>query len=80
VSKVGAMEVRKRLGALLDRVENGEEIVITRRGKDVARLMPVARAFDRGRAANAARELMEVSRGLSLDELRIRGLINEGRR
>jgi antitoxin (DNA-binding transcriptional repressor) of toxin-antitoxin stability system len=35
--KVGAFEAKNRLGALLDRVENGEEIVITRRGKPVAK-------------------------------------------
>ena len=31
--EVGAFEAKNRLGALLDRVERGEEIVITRRGK-----------------------------------------------
>ncbi|MCB1497924.1 MAG: type II toxin-antitoxin system Phd/YefM family antitoxin [Bauldia sp.] len=40
---VGAFEAKTKLSELLDRVENGEEIVITRRGKPVARLtMPAA--------------------------------------
>jgi antitoxin (DNA-binding transcriptional repressor) of toxin-antitoxin stability system len=30
--EVGAFEVKTRLGALLDRVERGEEIVISRHG------------------------------------------------
>ena len=36
--EVGAFEAKNRLGALLDQVERGEEIVITRRGKPVAKL------------------------------------------
>ena len=33
-------EAKNTLGTLLDRVEQGEEIVITRHGKAVARLVP----------------------------------------
>jgi len=33
VNEVGAFEAKNTLGALLDRVERGEEIVITRYGK-----------------------------------------------
>jgi prevent-host-death family protein len=38
--EIGAFEAKNTLGALLDRVEQGEEIVITRHGKAVARLVP----------------------------------------
>jgi prevent-host-death family protein len=38
--EVGAFEAKNTLGSLLDRVENGEEIVITRHGRRVARLVP----------------------------------------
>jgi prevent-host-death family protein len=38
--EVGAFEAKNRLGHLLDRVESGEEVVITRHGKAVARLVP----------------------------------------
>jgi prevent-host-death family protein len=78
--KVGAFEAKNTLGALLDRVENGEEVVVTRRGKDVARLVPAASGIDRARAEHAARGLVEVSRGLSLGGISIKELINEGRR
>jgi prevent-host-death family protein len=37
---VGAYEAKNGLGALLDRVEQGETFVITRHGRPVARLMP----------------------------------------
>jgi prevent-host-death family protein len=39
---VGAFEAKNTLGSLLDRVEAGEEIVITRHGRAVARLVPNA--------------------------------------
>ena len=52
---VGAFEAKNTLGALLDRVERGEEIVITRHGKPVARLAPCVTPIDReiGKAALA---------------------------
>jgi prevent-host-death family protein len=78
--KVGASEARSKLGSLLDRVENGEEIVIARRGKDVARLIPAVPPFDPTRADKAARELMDVSRGLSLGGVTVRQLVDQGRR
>lgn len=78
--KVGAFEAKNTLGSLLDSVEKGEEVVITRRGKDVARLVPASSGIDGGKAANAARSLLELSRGLSLGGLSIKDLINEGRR
>ena len=38
---IGAYEAKTRLAALLDRVENGETLTITRNGRPVARLVPV---------------------------------------
>lgn len=38
--EIGAFEAKNKLGMLLDRVECGEEIVITRHGKPIARLVP----------------------------------------
>ena len=40
MNEIGAFEAKNTLGSLLDRVERGEEIVITRHGKAVARLVP----------------------------------------
>ena len=42
--EVGAFEAKNRLSALLDVVERGGEIVITRHGRPVARRVPVAGA------------------------------------
>ncbi len=38
---IGAYEAKTRLAALLDRVENGETLTITRNGRPVAWLVPV---------------------------------------
>jgi prevent-host-death family protein len=40
---VSVREARDRISRLLEAVEHGEEIMISRHGKPVARLMPVAR-------------------------------------
>jgi prevent-host-death family protein len=76
--EVGAFEAKNTLGSLLDRVERGEEVVITRRGKPVARLVPAERQ-DRSDARAAAQRIKTWKRA-DLGGLRIRDLINEGRR
>ncbi len=38
--EINVKEARDHFGALLDRVEQGEEIIIVRRGKKVAHLIP----------------------------------------
>jgi prevent-host-death family protein len=77
---VGVFDAKNRLTALLDEVERGGEVLITRRGKPVARLVPVNPGFDREKARRAAEGLWEFGRNLSLgDDLTIRELIEEGR-
>ena len=44
--EIGAVEAKSKLGTLLDRVEQGEEIIITRHGKPVARLVPNTKRID----------------------------------
>ena len=41
VVSIGLAEAKAHLSQVLDRVEAGEELVITRRGKPVARVVPV---------------------------------------
>jgi prevent-host-death family protein len=78
--EVGAFEAKNRFGALLDWVEKGEEIVITRRGKAVARLVPSDVAFDRERAAQAVARIVARRAGVKLGGLKIKDLVSEGRR
>jgi len=77
--KIGAFEAKNKFGHLLDQVEHGEEIVITRRGKAVARLVPAEPGFDRDKARRAVAGILEMSRGVTLGGLNIKDLINEGR-
>ena len=42
MTEIGAFEAKNKLSELLDRVEGGEEVVITRRGKPVAKLIPAS--------------------------------------
>jgi prevent-host-death family protein len=51
--EIGAFAAKNTLGTLLDEVERGEEIVITRHGKPVARLVPALGGIDRGVASAA---------------------------
>jgi prevent-host-death family protein len=79
MESVGAFEAETHLMELLDRVERGESVTITRHGKPVAQLVPTPPAQKRNRA-DVIRELLEVGRGRKLDGMSIREMIDEGRR
>lgn len=61
---IGAFEAKNTLGALLDRVEQGEEIIITRHGKPVARLVPNSGGIDRVQAQAALTRIRTRAAGL----------------
>ena len=50
---VGAYEAKTHLPRLLDRVAQGESLTITRHGRPVARLVPVASGREQAREAMA---------------------------
>lgn len=70
--EIGAFEAKNRLGALLAAAESGEEVVITRHGKAIAKLVPATAGFDPVRARQAMR-------GLRLKGVPIKSLVEEGR-
>jgi prevent-host-death family protein len=78
--EVGAYEAKNRLGRLLNWVEQGEEITITRHGKEVARLVPPRGGFRSEAARAAAVRIRAMSKGVTLGGLKAKDLINEGRR
>ena len=49
----GAFEAKNKLGHLLDLVEQGEEVTITRHGREVARLVPALPRHRREAARSA---------------------------
>lgn len=77
--EIGAFEAKNKLAALLDQVEHGEEILITRHGRPVAKLIPAETGFDRVKARAAATGLLKASKGLTLGGIKIKDLIAEGR-
>jgi prevent-host-death family protein len=64
--EIGAFEAKNTLGSLLDRVEQGEEILITRHGKPIARLVPNIERIDRSTAAAAAERIRSRAKALHL--------------
>lgn len=77
--KVGSFEAKTHLSSLLAKVARGEEVLITKRGKPMARLVPAGRA-DRADVAEAVRELRALDDGLRLGGLDWKELRDEGRR
>lgn len=77
---VALFDAKNRLSELINRVEAGEEISITRRGKVVARLVPPALDKADKRARDAVSALKASREGVSLGRLSSRDLIREGRR
>ena len=86
-ASITALEAKTRFGQLLDRVSRGEEIVVTRHDRPVARIVPVDRpAHEEVRAAVAG--LRELRRAIAmrcedqpvLSAAELRSMIEEGRR
>jgi len=79
IQTIEAHEEEVRLFDLLDRVERGERIAIVREGVHVATLIS-ADEDRRAKAAAACKRMRERRKGLTLDGLSIREMIEEGRR
>jgi prevent-host-death family protein len=84
MAKVTAFEAKTRFGELLERVAKGEEVVITRHDKAVARLVPegAQRLDEVRRAVSGLRELQNRIRRRSrakLSDREVRSAIEEGR-
>lgn len=77
---VGAYEAKTHLSELLEKVEAGEEITITRHGAAVARLVPVKKRASADERIAAIRRIQKLSSSLSLNGPKIKDLIREGRR
>jgi prevent-host-death family protein len=75
---VGIDEAKNRLSELLDRVEAGEVIGLSRRGKQIALLIPVNQ--ERPSARQAIARIRQLRKGTNLGGSSIKELKNEGRR
>lgn len=85
MAAVTAFEAKTRFGELLDRVSRGEEIVITRHDKPVARIVPEGRSSLES-IRRAAADLRDLRREMTrkgfkpLTQREIKSAISEGRR
>jgi prevent-host-death family protein len=79
LNKVGAFEAKTKLSELLRETERGTSFVILKRGKPVARLVPMDLPISAPSEMNWAAAFREV-RTLIKDPVDIRSLIEEGRR
>ncbi len=77
---VGAFEAKTKLSELLDAVERGEEVTITRRGEPVARLIGIKPVRSREEIKALIEQIKETRKGLTLGGISIRELIEEGRK
>jgi len=87
MATVTAFEAKTRFGELLERVTRGEEIVITRHDKPVARIVPegAQRLEDVRKAVQGLRELQQrialrTKGKVALSDRDVRSAIEEGRR
>ena len=83
MNTVTALEAKTRLGELLDRVARGEEIIITRHEKPVARMVPEGGrnlAEIRMGVTALRQEIQKRSKGnAALSDAEVRAAIDEGR-
>jgi antitoxin (DNA-binding transcriptional repressor) of toxin-antitoxin stability system len=80
MTEVALYDAKNRLSELIERVQRGEVIAITRRGKVVAQL-GLPESTDRAAVArDAVAGLRAARKGVSLGRLKARDLIGEGRR
>jgi len=82
--EVSTSEARRRWHALLKEVEHGGEVMITRNGKRVAKLVRVQEnkspGHDIDRARAAAEAILAMRKNNTLGGITFRELIDEGRR
>ena len=78
---VGAFQAKTQLSQLLDEVEKGEAVTITRHGRPVRVLAPVAAAKPEKTGEQWLAEVKRLRKGITLGgTVTIRQLIDEGRK
>jgi prevent-host-death family protein len=80
MKKVGAFEAKTNLSKLLERARSGESIAITRHGEEVAWLVPPPGRQVQPDVSQLWEQWTKSRKGLTLGGLKVRDLINEGRR
>lgn len=79
MKSIGLFEAKTHFSALIQDAVNGKTTVITRRGKPVAEIRPIA-SDQRDRARQAVERLKALRSRLKGPPISARSLIDEGRR
>ena len=74
---VGAFDAKTRFSELLEQAAAGEEILVTKRGKPMVRMISAKPA--NGSGTSVIEELRKIRKGARLDGISLKELINEGR-
>ena len=77
---VGAYEAKTHLSELLEKVEAGQEVTITKHGTPIAKLVPVKKEVCAEERLAAVQRIQKLAASLSLGGLKVKDLISEGRR
>lgn len=76
---VGIYEAKSKLSQLVEKAEAGEEVILTRRGRPVAKIVNIAPANRRNRAL-LLREIRALARRVKIPKrVSIREVVAEGR-
>ena len=78
MSSIGAYEAKTHLPRLLDQVERGDTVTITKHGRAVARLVPVSSRSSTPEAVIVALRTARV--GVHRESESVREMVEEGRR
>lgn len=79
MQSIAAFQAKTHFSALLDQVKKGEEIIITKHGRPVAKLSPITES-NPAKIHSAIQRLLQFSRTNTLGSLDWKKLRNEGRR
>ncbi|MBI3419741.1 MAG: type II toxin-antitoxin system prevent-host-death family antitoxin [Proteobacteria bacterium] len=74
MKEIGSFEAKNTLSELIDLANKGEEIVITRRGQPVARLLPPAPEGERAPKLAVSR-ILDRAKGAALGTIALHSLI-----
>lgn len=77
---VGAYDAKTHFSELLEKVESGEEFTITKHGTPVAKLVPIKKTLTTAERRKVIEAWINRPNKPTLGGLKIRDLINEGRR
>ena len=83
MDEIGSFDAKNKLSELLTKAERGEEIVITRRGRPVAKLVPISAKHDVEGARGAMRRIRTLAQQMKLgpfDWKEWKGYRDQGRR